>query len=342
MGGFFRKISIIGIILLVAGAAFGQRRDQFELGDSQYLGFHFDDDFLFAPNRDEQYTGGIAFEYLRAFKSTSDTKKLLNPFGGGPRFWTATFGSDLYTPYNVSDSLLILNDRPFSSYTYLEIGMIAYDQSQQKRLSGEVFLGIMGSDLPGQVQSFVHQFGESAPANGWINDIAQKETFVPNFRFTYQENLARFKKIRLLPFKWLQIGSVAKLNVGLYLNSISAGLKFSGFNRCPTSGVAFKNFKLRTDLSDEKTDKLKLTYYFQPQLQLIGYTTALQSLPWLNSPYFLTGDLINRAVVMLEAGVNLEYKRFRMSYTVQARTKEFIKYRYDWHSWGGVTMGFSF
>ena len=58
MGVFLRKIRIVGIILLLTGAAFGQRREQFELGDSQYLGFHFDDDFLFVTNRDEQYTGG--------------------------------------------------------------------------------------------------------------------------------------------------------------------------------------------------------------------------------------------------------------------------------------------
>ena len=85
-------------IFFYQGTSFGQRRYQFELFEQRnYFGYHFDDDFLFMANRDEQYTGGIEFELLHHIKNKKEKQGLFNPFPVGNRYFTLTFGTQLYT-----------------------------------------------------------------------------------------------------------------------------------------------------------------------------------------------------------------------------------------------------
>ena len=321
--------------------SFGQKRYQFELfAERNYIGYHFDDDFLFIANRDEQYTGGFEFEWMHQLQKTKIRRGLLNPFQSSNRYFVMTFGTQLYTPYNLSDSLIILNDRPFSSYLFTSFGYTAYDVKNTRKLTVDLYLGVMGSDFPGKVQEYIHQFGDSPPANGWGNKLAEKETFIPNLRVNYQKNQLIIGPIYSSMIDWIQVTTLFELNAGCYLNAGRGGLKFSGFNHQPKSQsqIAFSP----SPIARKRNSKWLMTTYFTPQFQLVGYNTSLQSLPWLSSPYQIEASIINRYVWILEAGINLSYNRFNITYLVQSRTKEFNKYQHSWHSWGGITMGFTF
>ena len=139
---------------------------------------------------------------------------------------------------------------------------------------------------------------------------------------------------------WIQVTSVLEINGGLYLNAVKGGIKFSGFNHKPKGAS-----QLEMSTSNETRygkSKWLITTYVLPQIQLVGYNTSLQSLPWLDSPYKLEANIINSYVWIIEAGINLSYNRFNLTYLVQSRTKEFNKFQPAWHSWGGITMGCSF
>ncbi len=328
-------------IFFYQGTSFGQRRYQFELFEQRnYFGYHFDDDFLFMANRDEQYTGGIEFELLHHIKNKKEKQGLFNPFPVGNRYFTLTFGTQLYTPYNLSDSLIILNDRPYSSYLFTSFGYTAYDKPLKRKLTFDFYLGLMGSDFPSKVQDYIHQFGDSPTANGWIHKLAAKETLVPNLRLNYQKNKLTIGPIYSSMIDWIQVTSVLEINGGLYLNAVKGGIKFSGFNHKP-KGASQLEMSTSNETRDRKS-KWLITTYVLPQIQLVGYNTSLQSLPWLDSPYKLEANIINRYVWIIEAGINLSYNRFNLTYLVQSRTKEFNKFQQAWHSWGGITMGFSF
>lgn len=335
------KQVVLFIILSIPLLAFNQKRDQYDLFDEdKYFGIQFDDDFLFIGNRDEQYTGGLEFEYIQKSEKRKTKRGVFNPIANGQRYFTGAFGAYLYTPYNVSDSLIILNDRPFSSYIYTSFGYVSFSSDFKKRIAAEVFLGILGSELPGKIQSAVHTVGESPPTFGWDNRIAAKETFIPNFRLTYQEKLLTIGAIEALPFDWVQLGSYFEVNTGLYMNNLTGGLRLSLFNSVPKANSKFK-YQLKSELA-QKAPQFKWTGYFLPQFQMVLQNTTLQSLPWLNSPYTVTPDLMNRAVWILEGGLFTQYKRFHFNYMVQARSKEFVKFQKDWHVWAGITIGASF
>ena len=74
----------------------------------------------------------------------------------------------------------------------------------------------------------------------------------------------------------------------------------------------------------------------------MAHNTGLQSLPWLDSPYIIEPEIMNRAVWVLEGGFLLTKGRFHAAYKVQSRSKEFKKYVPDWHTWAGLTIGWGF
>lgn len=335
------KKLILLILIGLPAMALSQKRYQFiQFEEKHYAGYHFDDDFLFLGNRDEQYTGGLEFELLTNSQKIKEKRGLFNPFRNGQRVWITTFGSYLFTPYNITDSLIILNDRPYSSYIYSTLGYTANDENLEKKLTFELFLGIIGSELPGKIQSKLHTVGDSPPTFGWQHRIAEKETFIPNIHFNYQKNIATIGKINVLNFNWIQLGTQYDLNAGLYLNTLAYGIRISAFNHKPLSNSPLYYGSSASD--DTEKRKLRVTTYFNPMFQYVAYNTTLQSLPWLDSPYVITSDLIERGVWMMEAGVNLTYKRFHTSYLFRARSKEFRKFQQEWHTWAGITMGWSF
>lgn len=341
---FYESVKVKLLLCFIASLNIGlsQKRDQFEFfPEQQYFGFHFDDDFLFIGNRDEQYTGGLEFEYIRAAKRAREKRDLINPFSNGKRFWTYTIGSYLYTPYNVSDSLIILNDRPYSSFIYTTIGYTAYDAKQQKKLTTEIYFGIMGSELPGKIQDKIHTIGESPPASGWDNRIAEFETFTPNLRVNYQSNLFTLGQIKPSMVDWIQLGAIYELNTGIFANNLSAGLRLSAFNYKPL-GTSRYNLSVQKNGLNKKKRKWHTTFYVNGKLEAVVQNASLQGLQWVKSPYKIPTDEMNRFVWDIEAGINLSKGRFHTSYIVRTRSKEFYKYREDWHTWAGLTLGVSF
>lgn len=276
-------------------------------------------------------------EFIGKLKTPEAKKSIINPYPNGKRAITLTLGSSLFTPYNVSDSLIILNDRPFNSNIYGQYGYSAYNKKHTKNITASLLVGIIGSELPGKVQAAIHTVGESPPAHGWQNRISPEENFILNFSFGQQTNLFTLKGFDLLSLNQLQIASVVEANTGLYLNAVSGGFRLSLFNTEAT-GSSISSLSLKRV---SKTKKRGITYnvYFIPRWQFIVQSTALQGLPWIDSPYIITNDVLKRSIWALEGGFNFQFKKMYLSYVIRARSKEFTKYQKNWHSWAGVTMG---
>lgn len=329
------------IIIAIPLIDIAQMRDQFtQFEGESYVGYRFDDDFLFIDNRDEQYTGGVELEWLKPLHKVKIKRGIFNPFTQANRTINTVLGSTLYTPYNVSDSSIILNDRPFSSYIYASIGLTSFNLQKTKRLTTEFYLGIMGASLPGKIQAALHTIGDSAPANGWHNKIAPKKQLVPNLKVNYQKSIISIQGLYFLNFSHFQYIHNYRMNAGLYLNNISFGPKIMLYNHKPN--IASINQIIRKKSPISHPIKHQISIYFNPQIQLVAYNTSLQGLHWFNSPYVITPDLINRQVWVLEGGINYTYKKFYFNYSIQALSKEFKKYARNWHSWAGVNMGFVF
>ena len=341
---FFRTLILL-IFFSQCIAVKAQFRTQFApLQSNNYFGSHFDDDFLFFGNRDEQYSGGFAFEYLTSIKKTHERRHLFNPFSNSQRFLTISMGGELYTPYNVSDSLIILNDRPYSSYLYSTMGYTAYSSNGDQKLNFDFYFGIMGSELPGKIQELVHTVGDSPPTYGWENRLMSEEVFIPNIRIHYQRNMLTLGEIKPSMFNWFQLTSSFIINTGYFANNIGTGFKANLSTALPNSPAKHTLNLHPFDAHYAKQLERKTIWnvYFSGQIELVGRNTSLQSLPWVNSPYVISRDLVNRHVWTLECGINMTHKRLYMTYYVRARSKEFIKYAKTWHSWASIAIGRSF
>lgn len=319
-----------------------QRRDQYPILEKMnYFGTQFDDDFLFLGNRDEQYTGGLEFEYIRKIESIKEKQGILNPFKNGQRFISSSFGSYLHTPYNVSDSLIILNDRPFSSYMYLQSGYIAHSADYERRFSAEIYFGMMGGILPRKIQDAIHTIGDSPPTNGWENRIAQKRRFIPNLKFNYQNTLINITGFDFISLRWLQARTIWELQTGLYYNGISGGLLLMADNKRPIEKGKYKAI-IPPNKGNDEGKKYRFRPYVTGEVRLVAQSTSLQSLPWLYSPYIVTPDLINRVVWVGEIGAMITHGRFHFAYKINSHSREFKKYQPNWHTWAGITLGWVF
>lgn len=315
-------------------------RCQFRLNDfpsstKSYIGFRFDDDFLFLGNRDEQYTGGLEIDFLHQIK-TKVKRNLFNPFSGGRRYFSVNFGSELYTPYNVSDSVIILNDRPFSSFIYTSFGLIAQSKTSSRKIIFDFYFGVMGSDLPGKIQDKIHTIGDSPPANGWNNKLMNTETILPNFRLIYQRNILIVNHIKPTLFNSFGLKKIHFLNLGYYTSNLGVGLR-SSLRSHFDSSEAKHTIQLKKPI--KKSSKARWELYGQGLLELVGRNTSLQGLPWMDSPYTINRDEIIRHVWTIELGINLNYKQLYLNYHIKARSKEFIKYSKTWHSWASISIG---
>ncbi|WP_084274474.1 lipid A-modifier LpxR family protein [Crocinitomix catalasitica] len=332
-------------ILSGVNSSYAQRRADFQpLNERRYIGIHFDDDFLFLFNSDEQYTGGLEIEFLSKSKNPENLIRLFNPFQATDHNWIFVLGTSLYTPYNLSDSLIILNDRPYSSYIYGSFGYSAYDRKKQRRFTTELSLGIIGSALPGKVQSALHSIGDSKPTNGWQYKIGNKTTFAPNFKLNITRNLIRVDDLKTLKLDQLIFAHFSEVNAGIYQTNLNYGWQLDAFHLRSKTKAPLKII-LHSPFENSKGKKLRqiqINPYILTKIQMVVHNTALEGLPWIKSPYTLNHEDIHRLVLQLEAGLKISYKNLYFKYNIVGRSKEYFEYSRNWHIWAGINLGINF
>jgi len=289
-------------------------------------------------------------------------------------------GFQVFTPEDISDSMIISTDRPYASYTYVSGGWQSYDDHFQRQLRVQLYLGVLGSDFPGKFQTKVHEIVPSPRPNGWDHQIGDGIQFAPNIHFNFQRNhLTLGKSKKRKDFSWVQIGNMYEVNAGLYMTNLAYGLKFSFINfrsklgliidpDIPTLALSkqeyedFRMEKYRQKIEDEKDaasrDKLKnklnkkekvydrkgvsFNIFFLPQVKYVVHNSTLQGSLIGTNVYKLSGRDIKRYVWNLEGGLNFSAGALNVSYIVQARTQEFKFYAKNWHTFAGIALGFTF
>jgi hypothetical protein len=170
-------------------------------------GFHFqithDNDFLAPGNKDYNYTGGLKVELqtpgflyryqpiFPRFKKGSDSVLNIQKF---------SFGGTAYTPLDLKYSNVQYGDRPYASFVFFSLGRQSFSANNRKTISSELFLGSMGKDGPGNIQSHLHEtnfMGSTRDVpQGWDNQIAYPGGFVFNYNLRYRELLFHSNQLK--------------------------------------------------------------------------------------------------------------------------------------------------
>lgn len=311
-----------------------------------------ENDFMGINNKDENYTGALKLEvhlpdpkkYIPHLRFKDSTAINFMRFG---------IGGTAYTPQDLTLSTVAIGDRPYASLFFINIGNTSFLQTKKKRLQTDWIVGLMGTDLIGNAQSYIHEhhwFGSERPVPmGWHNQIGYNKYFILNYNTNYQQRL------KCLFNDYIVINGIGKIDIGNYMINLQSGMKFSflniNYNSLSENGSSIpKVLKLESMESARDFDEIsistnkwiRLNLYVQPEIRYAIYNATLEGRMFSNNDiYRIASSDVKRILFELNAGFNLTiHDNVYLNFNIAGRSQEFAGGK-RFHSWGGFTLGIS-
>lgn len=297
---------------------------------------------------DKDYSNGIKLTWSKAYvpsieKSSGikgwmfDHLPLMNK-PSAQRSTSFSMGQSIFTPEDTDRTDLIENDRPYAGYSYLEFGYIS-----TRGLRRDVWvleIGILGPASQAEgTQSLVHDILDVDRANGWDNQLDDELginlTFVSNWRLWHFGN-SRGLGIDVIPHLGGRLGNIAiHANTGA---EIRIGWSVpKDFGTCPIrSGCsASSNADNGAGLFDDGRSNFAI-YLF-----VAGDGRAVIRNIFLDGNTFQDSHSVDKETLVMDlmGGIAVHYGRFRMTYSMVKRTREF-KERDDDHTFGAISLSY--
>jgi len=309
------------LCLLFSCAAHAQNIDS----DKKYLSISHENDML-GGDTDRYYTSGTRITW---FDSDTNVPPGIDKLADKiPTFdlndTTYTFytlGQNLYTPAYISMRAQPENDRPWAAFLYGSVGLATPSYRANKTLSHvdelEFTLGVVGPEALGeQTQKFIHKHVSDSPIpQGWDNQL----DFEPGLIISWQ---------RRFPFKWdKQLGPIhtrLEPNISTSLGNIRTNIGVG------TMLVIGSDPHL--DTPPRVRPAIPGTGIFLPQDNAFNWQVfAGVDGRVVGRDIFLDGNSFSNShsvdkeyfVGDLSTGISLFYDDYRLSYTLNIRSKEF-------------------
>lgn len=315
------------------------------------VGIYIDQD-MFVPfsNEDRDYTMGFAVEFFWA------KDKGIYPLDGAVKTigkWLGIKDADknivysfmlgvlAYTPDDLSDSQPIYNDRPYSSLIYLSNKRVRTDG--KNALAAEVLVGIIGSKIPGEIQSGFHSIYrdafDKAPTEdpvepmGWQHQISDGGELTLRLRLTnsrLQEAFSIPKRFDLATTMGLSLGFQTNVNLGL---SMRAGKLRSDYWSLPYDPVNRGNF-LPSDAKDE--------WYFWTAFnaRFVAYDALLQG-QYRDSNVTFNYDELEHVVYDGGIGLTLGFETSQLTFSANMKSAD-LKILPRTQIWGSINYLYYF
>ena len=170
------------------------------------------------PGTDDNYSSGIKVSYNYG----AERDYIWNPFSEWflgvmgyeglnlVRNYSVSFGHQIYTPKDITETKLIENDRPYAGWVYLSFS--AAFKYEKMLYVWDLNLGIVGPAAQGEeVQKKVHKLIGSKQPKGWDHQIKNEFTAQLSFRQRYhfiESDIANTKFFDVIPFWGGSVGNV--------------------------------------------------------------------------------------------------------------------------------------
>jgi lipid A 3-O-deacylase len=323
---------------------------------NDYFAITFENDAIALPGlTDKHYTNGLRFEGIgsrHANKNFLLNKALIKLKGDSVDYMFGSFfGQNLYTPRHLDSVNVQRHDRPYAAWLYAGIKIISTDLKKKRRLTSELYLGIIGPHaFGGEVQTFIHKVFPSTIPLGWKHQIDSDLGI--NYVLRHERSLVG------LPSRNSNSKNIAEL---IWINEVNAG---TVFNNISTGGMirvgwmtpylGSYNFgsgpiiKLRGSTESRKSKPKfrcvsQLFLFARPQVRAVLCNSLLQG-GRLNrtSEYVVPPENLTRVVTQLDYGFGITLRSFTLAYTQSIRSKEFSYSNIRNHYWGGVNFIFNY
>lgn len=289
---------------------------------------------------DQYYTNGARISYMDISAKFPNIAKTIASYvptfdinDTSSAFYSV--GQNMYTPQNITQRTQDPDDRPWAGYLYGSIGMITITDNHTDEL--EASIGIVGShSLAEQTQKFVHRHVTDSPTpKGWSNQLNNEPALLLGWKRGFPSALST------------EVGPLFT-SVSPYYG-VTLGNVYTFANTGFTLRISPNNERLQ-DTPIRVHPSLPGTGYFQtPEDKWSWYLFAGVDGRAIARNIFLDGNTFadshnvdkKHFVADLNAGIALTYDKFRISYTLVSRTKEFNNQ--DQSSlFGAISLGYKF
>lgn len=177
---------------------------------------------LWGAGTDEHYTHGTEISYTSDTYQPAALMKLFSwlPFyepAADTRF-TWSLGQQIYTPSDIEETELIVDDRPYAGWLYFSLGLLTDNREGRVRHVDklELVLGLVGPDARGEEsQRAIHKITDSDLPQGWDNQLDNEGTVDLAYQRQWMLPLIE-DHIDLVP--------VARFNLGTSMRYVGTGI----------------------------------------------------------------------------------------------------------------------
>ncbi len=231
-------------------------------------------------------------------------------------------GQQIYTPNDISQSNLIVDDRPYAGWAYVSLDLVqekldtrAQDLRRDRQRAIGLTLGLVGPDSgAGSVQRRFHRLGGFTTPEGWHNQLDNEVGLIVS-----AEQKDRFAKWKL-PNGW-ELDAIS--NVGVRIGNV---FTMANFGTTVRIGPEL-NRSLGADIIPTKTgeDYKNSTRWFNWHVftgvdgRLVGRDIFLDGNTF-SSSHSVDSELL---VADLKLGATLKLRNCELSFTLLHRTEEF-------------------
>lgn len=337
-------IALVALFPLTAAAEEGRERV------SGTFSFYFENDIFAGTDRD--YTSGWKLAWISPNLTGSRENSSRPKWGYSLIKWlpfvrepgcrnsiSLALGQNFYTPKDIEQSELIVDDRPYAGLLYLEFGV---QSRTARRLSTLEFdLGIVGPhSFAEQTQKLIHQLFGFIEPRGWDNQLKDELAL----QIIYEQ---RWKAVERRTGKSFGFDLIPHLGGGLgnictYANT---GMQFRlGWNLPRDFGISLlrpggeSNTAFCQDDSSLSSGRRFGLHFF---LSIDGHAVVRNV--FLDGNTFSDSHRVDKRLFTADvlAGVRINSKRLSFSYAYVFRTKQFEMQR-DGHVFGALSLSFSY
>ncbi len=172
--------------------------------------FYFENDVY--AQTDDGYSAGerLSLLYFIENETYSIFKPLFLDFGETRSYFSLSLTNQIFTPTDTKTSELIISDRPYAGWTYLEAGI--HKSSKIHLQSLALKIGVIGEISQSEfIQNNFHKLIGNDSANGWSNQLNNEVGINLKYiqKWILQSKSFKNFEASLVPFISAELGTIA-------------------------------------------------------------------------------------------------------------------------------------
>ncbi len=305
---------------LIQADSYSERQNNMEDWELYRFNLYFENDMF--STTDSQYSSGEKFNFIYRVDNPQSSfyDLLFLDFGQEDVYMSFSLANQIFTPEDLNETKLIVDDRPYTGWTYAEIALHKSSNSHLRSLYLQV--GFVGpNSMSEQIQTTVHKMTDSELPMGWDNQL-QNELGI-NLRYVHKWRFApnSFYNIETAFIPFVE-GDLGNISIGA-----SAGMAMRiGWNIPKDFGVTSLSTggEVGIPIKGEYEEMLKQNW--SVSLNLSGTGSAVARDMSLDGNTIQTSHSVEKKnfVGYLGYGFTLRYRSFMLEYIKNVNSKKFV------------------